>query len=497
MMMFIKQVEDQLNKMTETKKEEWILSQAKLLSEENQQDFLMSLSGEKKIIYMPSQNEIEEFCNKVESGEIYLEYETQYFEFDDNGRYMDDWKIWHNDPFEAMPFLNRTLKGCHDLLTLNEYKTVADIIDRVCGLKFKVVTAEDSEDTAEDSSFTIVDADKEKMLSVNIRDIGIDWVKSVVKMADKWESLELANILVKIFEHPVCNKINPSVLISEVIPKGLFFDMHNAINEKISCDEIVFNKMLSQTRYSPEKYQFEKKLKRAQEIALDIRLKCLDPVEEKQQQKASTLASTWELIQELLEQLKFERYIDDQWQIEEVWKICEALISRGMFEQEDLELKKEILSDIINHNFYDHYGCYDPMFNFSEKLCTKPKEFLILAEIMENYEYCEKKAAELFHQYGREDKYVSYLETHLEKESETYVALIEYYKEHNNFDGARQVAEQGLEKCKDDLTDIFIYLLKDAKKNEDGGRYKKLYSSAKRRRGANIIRIDESLNGKE
>lgn len=51
--MFIKQVEEQLNRMSEAEKEEWILSQARLLEEREQQDFLMSLSGEKKIIYMP------------------------------------------------------------------------------------------------------------------------------------------------------------------------------------------------------------------------------------------------------------------------------------------------------------------------------------------------------------------------------------------------------------------------------------------------------------
>ena len=59
------------------------------------------------------------------------------------------------------------------------------------------------------------------------------------------------------------------------------------------------------------------------------------------------------------------------------------------------------------------------------------------------------------------------------------------------------MAEQGLEKCKNKLTDIFIYLLMDAKKNEDEGRYQKFYSSAKRRRGADIIRIDEIFNGNE
>lgn len=495
--MFIKQVEEQLNRMSEAEKEEWILSQARLLEEREQQDFLMSLSGEKKIIYMPSQREIEEFCEKVKSGEIYLEYETHYYEFDDNGRYMDDWKVWHNDPLGAMPFLNRTFKGSHDLLILSEYRAVADILDRVCGLEFKVAEAVDSEDFEDDSPYTVADADKEGLLSVNIRDVGIDWVTSVIKMKDKWDSLELANLLLKIFNQPICRKINPSILIGEAIPEDLFSCMLNILNAEISRAEAMDSNMFSEVVYSHEKFMFEKSLRRKQEIALDIRLKCIEPVQKKSQQKVSILASSWEQIKELIEQLRYERYIDDQWEIEEVWKICEYLIKRGKLEQEDWELRKNILNDIIKNDYYNNYSCYDPMFELSEKICSKPEEFLAFAGILDESGYYKKKAAYLYHQYGRDDKYVSYLEAHLEKESETCVALIKYYMEHNNFDGARQVAEQGLEKCKDDLTDIFIFLLTDAKKNKDEGRYKKFYSSAKRRRSVDIIQIDEALSRKE
>jgi len=494
-MMFIKQVEEQLSKMSEAEKDAWILTQARLLSEGRQQDFLISLSDEKKIMYMPGQSEIEEFCEKVESGELYLEYETHYYEFDGEGNYKDDWEAWYNDPFEAMTFLNRIFRGCHDLLILNEYKTAADILDRVCGLEFKVEEAEDSEDYAADSLFTVLDADNEGMLSVNISDVGTDWVTAVVRMTDQWESKELANILVKIFQHPVCRKINPHILIGEAIPEGLFSHMQNILNTEIICAEIMFSKMFSEIKYSHEKHLFETKLKRKQEMALDIRLRCLEPVLKKSQQEVSALSSSWELLQELLDQLRFERYADDQWEIEEIRKICEALLKRGKFEQEDWGLRKKILSDMIKHDYYKSYGYYEPMLELSKKMCIKPEEFLAYAEIMEESVYYKKKAAELFHQYGRDDKYVSYLEAHLGRESDTYAALIAYYKEHNNFDRARQVAEQGLENCKDDLTDIFIYLLMDAKKNKDKSRYMKLYSSAKRRRGADIVRIAQTLNG--
>lgn len=79
-------------------KDAWILEQAKLVPEAERHDFIMSLTGEKKIAYMPTETEIDEFCKRVWSGEIYVEYETHYYEFDLEGRYVDDWEVWHNDP---------------------------------------------------------------------------------------------------------------------------------------------------------------------------------------------------------------------------------------------------------------------------------------------------------------------------------------------------------------------------------------------------------------
>lgn len=174
--------------------------------------------------------------------------------------------------------------------------------------------------------------------------------------------------------------------------------------------------------------------------------------------------------------------------------MCNELLETNKLGKEDWELRKNILSDIILHNNYNSYGCYDPMFDLSNELCVKPEEFLALADIMDSSGYYKKEAAHLYHKYGKEDKYVSYLETHLGKESKTYVALINYYKEHDNFDGACRVAEQALEKCKDDLPEAFIYLLVDAKKREDKDKYKKLYSSGKRRCLAYINRIDQALS---
>lgn len=90
---FLKQIHEQLKRMTEAEKDAWILTQAKLIPADKQDDFVLSLTGKKAVFNMPSEKEIAEFCRKAETGEIYFEYETHYYEFDDDGRYMDDWKV--------------------------------------------------------------------------------------------------------------------------------------------------------------------------------------------------------------------------------------------------------------------------------------------------------------------------------------------------------------------------------------------------------------------
>ena len=149
----------------------------------------------------------------------------------------------------------------------------------------------------------------------------------------------------------------------------------------------------------------------------------------------------------------------------------------------------------LRDRYYERVGCKEMMSELSERLCVSKEEFLAFADMLNqsgSYE-CEKKAAALYHQYGREDKYISYLESHLEKEGKTYAALVDCYQRQGNIDGARKTARQGLEQCRDELTDLFIWLLADARLRGDAEGCKKLYASAKRRRGADITKIDAAL----
>lgn len=114
-------IKKQLGRMTVAEKDAWILAQAKVLPDWKQEDFYKSICGTKKVINMPERNDITEFCEKVRNGDIVVEYETHYVEFDDYGHFHDDWEHDFYDPDHAMSFISSVIKGCHDLIVLEEY----------------------------------------------------------------------------------------------------------------------------------------------------------------------------------------------------------------------------------------------------------------------------------------------------------------------------------------------------------------------------------------
>ena len=110
---FFDKLRTQLKNMTPDEKDDWILAQAKILPEWKREDFYKSICGSKKVIDMPERSEIDEFCEKVRNGEIAVEYETHYVEFDDFGSFHDDWEYDFYDPEQAMTFLSAVISGCH------------------------------------------------------------------------------------------------------------------------------------------------------------------------------------------------------------------------------------------------------------------------------------------------------------------------------------------------------------------------------------------------
>lgn len=485
-------IEQQLTKMSEPEKDAWILSQAKLLTESVQEGILLTLSGVKKIIDMPTTDEIDKFCERVENGEIYFEFEMHYYEFDDDGRYMDDWKIWHNDVFEVIPFLNRVFAGCHDLICLEEYGVAAKILDRVCELRFRVEKAEDSQGDPEEDIFALPDADKEGMFSRKLSEVGEDWIIAVAQLTNGQDKRSRIQKLLKMLEHPVCKKVKPRILLEAGISQDMFTDMIEILDREITDLKAQEKKLSGKHVHYREILKMRSRIDRRTEMLSDIRVKCLKTTSDNAEKKKSKLAACWKQIQEKIKWLSYE-YIDDQPEIEEIQNICEALIRNGQLEQEAWGVREKVLKDIIRNEYYDYYSCGDAMEELAEKLCTNREEYLVCADIMYATDQYRERAAYLYHEYGKDDKYVSYLEEHLDRKSKDYSSLITYYQEHGRQEDACRVAQLGLERCKEDLTDCFICLLSDAQKKGEQKQFQKLYTSAKRRKNTDVEKINRAF----
>lgn len=175
---FYKKLQKQLKCMTEAEKDSWILSQAKILPTWKQEDFYKSICGTKKVINMPDRDEITEFIENVRNGDISVEYETHYVEFDDYGHYHDDWDYDFYDPNQAMSFISSVIKGCHDLIVLKEYEDAFQILDDIIGLKFTIIDHPDTEDTCQDEYMDLNMAIHEGILSIDRDDLLRDYTES-------------------------------------------------------------------------------------------------------------------------------------------------------------------------------------------------------------------------------------------------------------------------------------------------------------------------------
>ena len=178
MVNYIDKTNKQLKMMTEKEKDAWILSQAKILSERKQEDFYKSICGTKIIINMPDQNEIKAFCEKVKIGDITVEYETHYVEFDDYGHFIDDWEEIFHDPAHAMSFVSSVIDGCHALIILEKYADAFAILDDIIGLEFTIEEHPESDDICNDKFMNLDKAANERLLWINRDNLLKDYITS-------------------------------------------------------------------------------------------------------------------------------------------------------------------------------------------------------------------------------------------------------------------------------------------------------------------------------
>lgn len=85
----------------------------------------------------------------------------------------------------------------------------------------------------------------------------------------------------------------------------------------------------------------------------------------------SELKKKWNLIQENVLSLSYEKYIDDQVEIDTIYDACYEMIR--FLDKYDCEYAdmKAILQDILVNEYYDRVGCYFPMEELSKVLFKK------------------------------------------------------------------------------------------------------------------------------
>lgn len=486
---FYNKIQKQLKRMTEAEKDSWILSQAKILPTWEQEDFYKSICGTKKVINMPEREEISAFCEKVRDGDIFVEYETHYVEFDDYGHFHDDWEHDFYDPKHAMSFISSVIRGCHDLIVLEEYEDAFQILDDIIGLEFVITDHPDTDDTCEDEYMDLDMAVHEGILSLNRDDILRDYIKSCRESSkdDKYVAEKIVNAFeMELFKD--C-KIYNCITINEKDP--LLKELKKKLGEERKRLEKDFSEKSKKDKYYWGEFRDKERIRHVNTL-----IEYFGKIGKKEEKpKESFLRGTWSQISNLISELMDEPYIDDQFQIEEIWNIVEALLKRGGFDKEPWEVKQHILEEIYENDFFDYYGVYDPMKDLAGAICSSREENIKRAEIMmkAGRGYLGAEAAKLYREMGEDDKCAEYFDNHLGKEEEPYEILIDYYKERDH-EKAVVIATQAIQKCKKDQTPFFLFLLQDAKDRCDETAFKKLMQSAHRRRAVKSAEVDERFS---
>ena len=208
----------------------------------------------------------------------------------------------------------------------------------------------------------------------------------------------------------------------------------------------------------------------------------------------TVIREQWEIIKYNLTRLSYEPYIDDQLEIDEVWRVSEEVCAYLKENDISSELKMSLIRTFVENLFFDEFGCYDATWNFANALCKNREDDLYFAGCLwKNGGFFRKYAAEIYLRHGREDKYIEYLMQSLAKDTAAYEKAIRYFQSTGKREMAVEVAKIGLEKCKHDQTMIYCTLVEDALMRDDQKRVQELRASARRKRRVNQIKVEELI----
>ena len=217
-------------------------------------------------------------------------------------------------------------------------------------------------------------------------------------------------------------------------------------------------------------------------------------IEEEENTPKTYLEENWAEIKRLIKIIDLTPYIDDQIELAEIWGLCEEMIGSGELSEEDWSVREKILYEIIEEEYFDHYGLSDPIRDLRHALILTKEEELLYADMVfeRGSGYMKKEAAKIYLKNGKPEQYYAYREKCLGKDGSVYWELIDYYKDFDS-EKAFELAELAMKKSRENLTEIVIFLLQDAKEKDDHIKYKKLMKSAKLRQSVNYSVVLEIM----
>ena len=94
------------------------------------------------------------------------------------------------------------------------------------------------------------------------------------------------------------------------------------------------------------------------------------------------LEKCWEEIGQQIYELSLEPYVDDQVEIDVIWEKIDEMIQSGRLSSENWDIRRSVLKDIVDNDFYDYYGVSDPMHDLIPKLLLTDTEKKQLADYL-------------------------------------------------------------------------------------------------------------------
>ena len=178
-----------------------------------------------------------------------------------------------------------------------------------------------------------------------------------------------------------------------------------------------------------------------------------------------------------------------------IWDICEELLQSGSLKNESWDVRKKILTEIIENAYYEEYSVYDPICDLFLGLAFTTEEKLWCADTIFRIgpSFILENGARIYKENGKPEKFYDYIESTLSKDSKPYLELINYY-ENSDLNKAIEIAKLAMKRCTNDLTEIVIFLLMDAVRKNDDDEYNKLVKSAKLRRSINYTRVLKTMD---